>query len=82
MEQFFFLRIADTGTEEPICDSAALTALTSYTTVNSRYTYTLYPISHCDDIEDGNEENDDNNADQYEESATNTEDEVCFVQIN
>ena len=78
MEQFFFLRIADTGTEEPICDSAALTALTSFTTVNSHYTYTLEPISDCDDMEDGNEENVDNNANQYEESATNTEDEVRF----
>ena len=33
-------------------------------------------------MEDGNEENVDNNADQYEESATNTEDEVRFVLIN
>ena len=82
MEQFFFLRIADTGTEEPICDSAALTALTSFTTVNSHYTYTLEPTSDCDDVEDGNDEDVDSNADHYEDTATKSEDELRFVLID
>jgi len=51
MEKFFCLRIADTGTEEPTCDSVALTALTSFTAANPLYTYTLEPISDCNNGE-------------------------------
>jgi len=39
-------------------------------------------MSDCDDVEDGNEEDVGSNADPYEDSATNSEDEPRFVLID
>ena len=41
MEVFQFLIVADDCGDEPICESAALSALSSFTAIDKHYTYTL-----------------------------------------
>ena len=82
MEQFFFFRIANKGTEEPISNSEALTPLTYFTAIDPKYNYSLEPDSDCNDEEDGIDEAVDSSGNIYQDSAKNNEDEPRFVLIS
>ena len=82
MERLHFMRVVEDCDQNEVCESAALTALTSFRSIDPHYTYILQPVV----AESVNEEDDfgdiQDSGEQLNNLEGNDEDRPCFVDID
>ena len=89
LDYFKFFRVIDGGlASDEVCDTAALTALSSFSAIDPHYTYTLPPNSAegdigSDDIEEVvvDEDDEEDNGDDNENPGGGGDDQLRFVSI-